>query len=363
MIATFFRKGRPLGRGVAGFTLVELLAVIMIIGMLVGLLLPAVQSAREAARRMTCGKNLKELGLALNNYVAAKQCFPPGNLSLVGNGYSWIAFILPFIEEGDTYNKLDLVTSGGGWTTSSNGQDSVNSTNTATNNLSVQKMRSTLIHCPSSPMQFVLKGHYDSTNGHAQSSYAGVAGASDAVFRTITGANPNRCTGNYNDPTCYNGILSSPASAATANGLKPAKVLDGFSRVMMLGEQSSWGLASYSDGTVAPNECRATGRFGWAIGGYGGSTGRRFNITIVSRSIGTLQCDRPLYATNAPFSNNPFMSDLDQTTSFRSAHGQGAQFTFADASVRWFDESIDMTVYQMMAIIDTSGGFVTKVTQ
>ena len=360
MIAIFFRKGRPLGREVAGFTLVELLAVIVIIGMLVGLLLPAVQSAREAARRIACGKNLKELGLALNNYVGTRQYFPPGNLSLVGNGYSWIAFILPYIEEGDSYNRLDLVTLDGGRTASMNGQDSVNSTNTATNNLSVQKMRSTLLHCPSNPMQFILKGHYDSTNGHAQSSYAGVAGASDAVYRTITGANPNRCTGNYNNPDCFNGVLST-ATTTAPNGLKPAKVLDGFSRVMMLGEQSSWGWSTYSDGTVAPNECRATGRFGWAIGGYGANNGRRFNITIVSRPIGTLQCDRPLYATNAPFSNNPFMSDLDQTTSFRSSHGGGAQFTFADASVRWLDESTDMTVYQMLAIIDTSGGSQTKV--
>jgi prepilin-type N-terminal cleavage/methylation domain-containing protein len=363
MTATFFRRGGSFGRGDAGFTLVELLVVIAIIGTLVGLLLPAVQAARESARRTTCGKNLKELGLALNNYVAAKRCFPPGNLSLVGTGYSWIAFILPYIEETASYNKLDLVTLDGGRTASSNGQDGSNSPATATNNAGVQQMRSTVIHCPSSPMLFVLKGHYDSTNGHAQSSYAGVAGASDAVYRTITGSNPNRCTGNYNNPDCYNGILSAPASAATANGLKPSKVLDGFSRVMMLGEQSSWGWSTYSDGTVAPNECRATGRFGWALGGYGANNGRRFNITIVSRPIGTTQCDRPLYATQPPFSQNPFMSDLDQTTSFRSAHGQGAQFTFADASVRWLDESTDMTVYQMMAIIDTSGGFQTKVMQ
>jgi prepilin-type N-terminal cleavage/methylation domain-containing protein len=350
MLAMFFRKGRPLGRGVAGFTLVELLAVIAIIGMLVGLLLPAVQSAREAARRTTCGKNLKELGLALNNYATAKQCFPPGNLPTASIGYSWIALILPFIEEGDIYNKLDMVTVGR--TTSGHGQDNGG---TATNYKAVQQMRSTLIHCPSSPMQFVLKGNYDSTNGHAQSSYAGVQGASDAVYRTITGPKPNRCTGNYNNPDCYNGILSVPA-ITTGNGQKPSNLLDGFSRIMMLGEQSSWGLATYTGGIVDSNECRATGRFGWAVGGFGGNSGRRFNVTIVSRPIGTLQCDRPLSQASR-------LSDLDATTSFRSAHGLGAQFTFADASVRWLDESIDMTVYQMMAIIDTSGGFVTKVTQ
>lgn len=99
----------------SGFTLVELLVVIAVIGVLVGLLLPAVQAAREAARRMQCGNNLKQLGIALHNYESAHQMFPftstssAGSGSVCGNGfYSWMAMLLPYIEQGPLYDSIDF---------------------------------------------------------------------------------------------------------------------------------------------------------------------------------------------------------------------------------------------------------------
>ncbi len=96
------------------FTLVELLVVIAIIGILVALLLPAVQSAREAARRMQCGNNLKQMGLALHNYNATHSVFPSGSRSHYSDnswtwGHSWAVAILPFAEQGNLYDKLDMV--------------------------------------------------------------------------------------------------------------------------------------------------------------------------------------------------------------------------------------------------------------
>jgi prepilin-type N-terminal cleavage/methylation domain-containing protein/prepilin-type processing-associated H-X9-DG protein len=117
---------RPL-RSRPGFTMIELLVVIAIISTLVALLLPAVQGAREAARRTQCLNNLKQIGLALHNYVDANLCFPPsyiqGSATAAGvsdginvpdlgynnvNGWGWGALILPYIEQGNAYKSLKL---------------------------------------------------------------------------------------------------------------------------------------------------------------------------------------------------------------------------------------------------------------
>lgn len=102
-----------------GFTLVELLVVIAIIGILAGLLLPAVQQAREAARRMTCANNVRQLSLAILNYESGYRVLPPGWDT---HGTLWTAAILPQIEQGDLYSTLIFDETRGNWdvTTSPN---------------------------------------------------------------------------------------------------------------------------------------------------------------------------------------------------------------------------------------------------
>ncbi len=98
-----------------GFTLVELLVSISIIGVLVGLLLPAVQQAREAARRMQCQNNLKQIGLAFQNYHSSLRKFPPGYISNVnstgneiGAGWGWGTLLLPQLEQSALYNQINF---------------------------------------------------------------------------------------------------------------------------------------------------------------------------------------------------------------------------------------------------------------
>src|SRR5690349_12758105 len=101
----------------SGFTLIELLVVIAIIAVLIALLLPAVQQAREAARRSQCKNNLKQLGLALHNYHELANMFPPGEINngetscqtwMVGNGLTWRVMLLPQLDYGPMYNNINF---------------------------------------------------------------------------------------------------------------------------------------------------------------------------------------------------------------------------------------------------------------
>jgi prepilin-type N-terminal cleavage/methylation domain-containing protein/prepilin-type processing-associated H-X9-DG protein len=357
------------GDGRQAFTLVELLVVIAIIGTLVGLLLPAVQAAREAARRSTCSNNLKQLGQALHNFADARQMLPPGVYWAAGSpGLSWIAGILPFMEDQGTYAKLD-------WDGLATGAVGPNN-GSATSQTAIRTFRSTTLICPSSPMPSyfgtALPGGGSNTTGVIQPSYAGIMGASDLSYNSTrsdnraatTNSTRNRCGGL--DSTCYrcfNGVFQLPwditssatgkkGDARSTQGVKFREITDGLSKVMAIGEQSSWGMTSAG----VLNDCRSGLRNGWASSGWFSyntscGVGSISNIAWIRDPLGTKIC------------NNPYsmVSDRDSGMPFRSDHGGGAQFVLADGSVQWFNESIDFVIYQMLAVRDTAGGQVQKV--
>src|SRR3954464_10528031 len=114
MVSQFLGSGRPDGK--SGFTLIELLVVIAIIAILIALLLPAVQQAREAARRTQCKNNMKQLGLAMHNYHDTFRVFPSAMYASASRYLpNWAPRIFSYIDEGNRYNKLN--TFAADWTT------------------------------------------------------------------------------------------------------------------------------------------------------------------------------------------------------------------------------------------------------
>jgi len=121
------------------FTLIELLVVIAIIAILIALLLPAVQQAREAARRTQCKNNMKQIGLALHNYESTSTCFPLGSNASWDRIPNWRLQIFPYLEQANLYSRMDFNLSFSGLVTNAN-----------TTALSNNKIATYI--CPSSPL-------------------------------------------------------------------------------------------------------------------------------------------------------------------------------------------------------------------
>jgi prepilin-type N-terminal cleavage/methylation domain-containing protein len=347
---------KPVGRlSRAAFTLTELLTVIAIIGMLTLLLLPAVQSAREAARRATCSNNLSQLGKAIQIYESAKRHFPPG---AVGNSaYSWIVLILPQLEHQATYDMLPgLQNKSLLWGKSL--QD--------TSHAEVAGFYSSTLVCPTNPRP--VRTPAGAIGGNTLiSSYVAVAGASDTAFKVTTTTN-DRCQDSTRfSGDCYNGVMASPwrdGNATTPGtlsyykafpdqgsitGCRVAQVPDGLSKCLLVGEQSDWGWLTFAGQPPVQGNC-VSGQKGWAVGKFqpADSNRRAYNLTAVNKPLGSRFCDSASMYSGQPYSG------LDNRIGFFSAHGAGAMFVLGDGAVRWLDETIDFNLYQRLAIRDTA---------
>ena len=304
-------KSTPTGR--RGFTLVELLVVIAIIGILVGLLLPAVQSAREAARRMSCSNNLKQIGLALHNYHDTFRVFPYG---WDDRGMTWSGHVLPQIEQGNIYNSLIFQESGpGNW--ASNG--SPNETAAGTYIASYR--------CPS----MTLPEHIDNNGipNRVPASYRGNAG-NESTSDDQSSKLPDTKALEELD---QNGMFYA------CSRVKFRDLLDGTSSTIMLGESQTdpyfvkdgQAMDHWYVGSPSTDPCRCDG----------GNGGTEFSEVVASTYV-QINARR-----KAPTIDGRLME-----LSYGSYHAAGAQLTFADGSVKMITDSIDLDLYRALGSRD-----------
>lgn len=318
----------------SGFTLIELLVVIAIIAILVALLLPAVQQAREAARRSTCKNNLKQLGIALHNYHDTFRTLPPGFIDSRGSGvgvqdsgFSWQALILPFMEQGPLYDQFDFRRHpyGGDGTAATNGNGPSNGGSIPANHQGVANALESA-SCPSDikPDRAAIAGTGD-PGYHANlatSSYAGVIGSFDG----------GPCTGDQTprtDQTFNNGMLG------VNSKIRFRDVIDGLSNTAMVGEirwlqdgigsqNNSW-YGSVATGNASRCDQSQTATSANSVSG-GEAQGGPF---------------RHLRAHRQP----PNQPGTTRHKSFASFHRGGIQICMGDGAVRFISENINHTNY------------------
>ncbi len=318
----------------SGFTLVELLVVIAIIGILMGLLLPAVQMAREAARRMSCGNNLRQLGLACFNYETGRGSFPP---LYNDNGVMWSGFLLPYIEQGNVYDLLVIQDSG---ETVSNLQGNVvwNDSNFGVAISPRQKG----FQCPSSDDQQIIGDTSQSGQTFAirsTSNYIAVGAA------TVYNSNGSIRSTYLSDADPLNLIVSQGTafdygSAWTRNpagskGARIAEFLDGTSQTVLIGEATPDQLLGGTQETLGGSTRQ---KDHWVIASDDADQFQDFSEFMGSMAI-------PLSLSNQLRTSVGFdasHSQYDQyELCFRSNHPQLVQFVYADGSTSNLSTEMD----------------------
>jgi prepilin-type N-terminal cleavage/methylation domain-containing protein len=308
-----------------GFTLVELLVVIAIIGILVAMLLPAVQSAREAARRMQCQNNLKQLALAAHNFASANNHFPAGS----GNEFNqctgtvsegglrqgeytsgrapWAVLLLPYLEQQNLYDKFDLKAAFVGLFYDLSPQAPYAAT--VYKNYEWQRTPNRAFKCPSNP---------DSNSSSQRTDYAAISGGGTDADAQCHGSGSVSGKRNFFN----NGIFY--VNSKTDFG----EIRDGTSNVFLLGENSN---VRYSSGSG----------WLWSSTARAADSGGDYSLSgTVSYVIDPMNSWDPTVDVN---------SHGQQQRALASKHQSGCFVAMADGSVQFLSESMNINVMRELA--------------
>jgi prepilin-type N-terminal cleavage/methylation domain-containing protein/prepilin-type processing-associated H-X9-DG protein len=321
-----------------GFTLIELLVVIAIIGILIGLLLPAVQKVREAAARMSCTNNLKQIGLALHSYHDTLSSFPPGYIdgntdpnstpdNDVGPGWGWAAFLLPFVEQQNLSNQINFR------------QGIGTGSNAAPSQVSLK-----VYLCPSDAYQekFTV---WPTSIVVAHGSYVGCNGWEECFYGA--GGNPQGGAGT-------DGLAGGYGRAGVGvfyrnSRIRIADVTDGLSNTIFVGERSGDHSSATWTGAVPGGGCPA-----WMAvqhpTPYSPPPGPAYDNADFAEALCLAHCN----ATHLPSADFPI---YDPDTFYSMHTGRGANFLFGDGSVHFLTSGINPVTYQALATI--AGGEVS----
>ena len=314
------------------FTLVELLVVIAIIGILIALLLPAVQAAREAARRSQCLNNLKQIGVALHNYHDTHKCFPPGyqgdprnnpsgcgtvdcpGTATTGLGWGWGVFILPYQEQQALYDQL-WVNGGQAVCDHPTGAQATLAFSGGRDQPALQRTILSAYSCPSAVDPDLNYGReWASNNFYGKSNYKGVCGVDWNGVSTTSG---------------HSGIFRN----IYVNGCARMRdVLDGSTNALAVGETfNNRQFIPSPDTPILPSFAAY----------YGGLWLGIASDTRAAGCVGQLAPAPSTYAVNG-----------NSINAFGSLHPGGAQFCLADGSCRFISENADQDTIAALGTIN-----------
>ncbi len=356
-----------------GFTLVELLVVITIIAILMALLLPAVQMAREAARRSSCQNNLKQIGLAMQQFHTTNGNFPPGEVGMNTNDIGWGTYLLPYLDQVDLYKQalnsstapMAVWANGGGvmplgtrWNSSATDLTGL------TNFVEVDKVDTNdsppfakytlkIFLCPSDVLATTSK------DGYGKSNYLGSIGnSSDNTMNsssTPATPNPQPLSISCGSPagSKMNGIFLLSNDNSNVWIVSMADIRDGSSNTIAVGEVTNSLNVTVSDNSQRQFPIWAGGNpttdanSPSPSGSSGNNTKCDGNFGSCLRFVGGVTSSGgPADYTINYYKSNKTSSDSD--LSFGSQHPGGAQFVFADGSVHFLTDGIDPEQYRRL---------------